>query len=144
MKSYIYALMGTALYAITGVVIEQKLEKFNTTALVLLFVIPIVPVALIGLWIQKSTNHEINFPTGSALWITMVLGVTYFFADYFYLHAFTQGGNVVTISTIILIVPAVAAILRYFWVGGKPNVYQVAGYALIVVAMFLVAKGNKI
>ncbi|MBX4187452.1 MAG: DMT family transporter [Candidatus Doudnabacteria bacterium] len=142
MKSYLYALIGTALYAITGVVIEQKLEKFNNTALVLLFVLPMIPIALLWLWFQKTTHQEINFPTGSALWIVMILGVAYFFADYFFLGAFTAGGNVMTVSTILLLTPAIAAIIKYLWVGGKPNVYQVSGYVLIAAAMLLVAKGN--
>ena len=142
MKSYIYALIGTVMYAVTGVVIEQKLEKFNTTALVLLFTLPMIPIALVVLWFQKASNHKIDFPAGSALWIVMALGVIYFFADYFFLGAYTAGGNVVTISTILLIAPAVAAIIKYFIDGGKPNLYQISGYALVVVAMILLAKGN--
>lgn len=143
MKSVIYAFIGTCLYAITGVVIEQKLEKFNTISLVILFVLPMIPLALIWLGVQKVTHQEITFPTGTALLIVMVMGVAYFFADYFYLSAFTHGGSVLTISMIILIVPAVAAIIRYFWVGGLPNTYQIIGYVLIVTAMIFITKGSR-
>ncbi len=142
MRSVVYAFIGTCLYAITGVVIEQKLEKFNTTALVFLFIAPMVPLALIWLGVQKITHQEINFPTGTALLIVMAMGVAYFFADYFYLGSFSHGGSVITISTIILIVPAVAALIRYLWVGGLPNAYQVIGYLLIVIAMVFITKGS--
>src|SRR5437870_542068 len=112
MKSIVYALIGTVLYAVTGVVIEQKLEKFNSTSLVLLFCLPIVPIALSILFFQKVGGHDLKFPSGAAFWIVMLLGIIYFFADYFYIGAFTAGGDVVTISTIILIVPAIAAIMK--------------------------------
>ncbi|HLC44970.1 MAG: hypothetical protein A2722_01280 [Candidatus Doudnabacteria bacterium RIFCSPHIGHO2_01_FULL_50_11] len=143
MKSIFYALTGTIMYAVTGVVIDLKLDKFSTVALELLFILPMLPIALIWLATQRATGQQVLYPLGTALWITMGLGVVYFFADYFYLGAFTSGGDVMTISSIILIVPAVAALIKFLWVGGYPNMYQIAGYVLIAIAMVLITKGSQ-
>lgn len=143
MQSIIYAFIGTILYAMTGVVIEQKLEKFNTPSLVFLFMVPMIPIALVWIWAQKSLHQQVNFPSGTAFWLVMVLGVLYYFADYFYIGAFTSGGNVLTITTIVLIAPAIASIIKYYWVGGKPSALQVGGYLCIVAGMLLITKGTK-
>lgn len=141
MKPILLALAGMTIYAVTGVIIEQRLEKFSTAALVLLFTAPMVVISLIWLAVQKS-NGGVAFPAGGALVLTLLLGAIYFFGDYFYLGAFTSGGNVLAISTVAILAPVLTALIRHFWVGGWPNAYQVGGYALAAAAVLLLAKGG--
>ena len=142
MKSIFYALAAIILYGFAGVVIEQKLHGFNTIALTFLFTLPFIPLGLIFLSGQKIAGEEIAFPGGIYFWITMALGALFFLADYFYLGAFTSGGDVITITTILLMAPAVAAIVKHFSAGGFPNAYQIAGYIFVLAAMFLITKGS--
>ena len=143
MNPILLALAGMTIYAVTGVIIEQRLEKFSTVALALLFVLPMLPISLLWLWIQKS-HGGITFPKGAALALTLVLGVVYFFADYFYLGAFTSGGNALTISTIAITAPVLTALIRHFWVGGWPNGWQITGYVFAACAVLLLAKGTMV
>lgn len=141
MKPVILALIGMSIYATTGVVIERWLGKASTAALVLLFTAPMVPVAAAWLLAERQLGHKVAFPAGGLFWLTVVLGIVYFFGDYFYLGAFTAGGSAVTISTIAIMAPVLTAVARHFLVGGWPNGYQTAGYVLAAVAVLLIAKG---
>lgn len=141
MKPILLALAGMTIYSLTGVIIEQRLEKFSTVALVLIFIVPMVPIAVVWLFIQHS-HGGVKFPSGGYFWLACLLGVLYFFADYFYLGAFTSGGNAVTIATIAILAPVLSALVRYFWVGGLPNAYQVAGYILAAASVLLLVKGG--
>lgn len=142
MKSLLLALVGITIYAFSGVVIEQRLEKFSTAALVLLFSAPVMVISLIWLLVERSQGTPISFPKGSLLLLAVVLGVLYYFGDSFYLGAFTSGGNVLTISTIAIMAPVLTAIIKNIWVGGWPNAFQLGGYAFAAVAVLLLAKGS--
>lgn len=142
MKPILLALAGMTIYSLTGVIIEQKLEKFSTASLVLLFTAPMVPIAILWLIAQRAQGQTVSFPTGGLLALTLVLGAIYFFGDYFYLGAFTSGGNVLVISTIAIMSPVLTALLRHFWVGGWPNGYQIGGYLLAASGVLLLAVGN--
>lgn len=142
MKPILLALAGMAIYSLTGVIIEQRLEKFSTASLVLLFTAPMVPIALLWLAAQKAQGQAVAFPKGGLLVLTLVLGALYFFGDYFYLGAFTAGGHALVISTIAIMAPVLTAIVRNLWVGGWPNGYQIGGYLLAASAVMLLAYGN--
>lgn len=140
MQSIVFAVLATILYAVSGVIIEQKLERFSTIPLSLLFAVAFVPLAFIILGIQKLGHQEIKFPTHGLLWLTLAMGITYFLADYFYIGAFTTGGNAVVITTIIMIAPVIAAIVENIWTGRVPNSYQITGYVLAAGAVLLMTK----
>ena len=144
MKPILLALAGMTIYSLTGVIIEQKLEKFSTAVLVLLFVAPMVVVSTIWILMQRSLGMAISFPRGGLFWLTISLGVLYFFADYFYLGAFGAGGSALVISTIAILAPVLTAVVRHFLVGGYPNGYQIAGYVLAAGAVTLLAKGGAV
>jgi hypothetical protein len=141
MKSIIYAVSALLLFSSAGVVIEQKLGQFNTVGLALLFVLPFIPLALFFLLMEKLTGRAVSFPDGGLLYLTIFLGALYFVADYFYIGAFNAGGDVMTISTILMLAPVATAVAKHFWVGGYPNAYQIIGYLAAAVAVFLIAKG---
>lgn len=141
MKPILLALAGMTIYAATGVAIERWLGKASTMALVLLFAAPMVAIASVVLLVQRG-HGPVSFPRGGLLWLTILLGVLYFFADYFYLGAFTSGGNALVISTIAIMAPVLTAIARHFLVGGWPNGYQMAGYVMAAGAVLLLAKGG--
>jgi drug/metabolite transporter (DMT)-like permease len=140
MKSIIFAIFATILYAVSGVIIEQKLEKFNTIPLTLLFTLAFIPLGLGILTFQKFTHQEIKFPTHGLLWLTLAMGAFYFLADYFYIGAFTAGGNVIVITTIIVIAPVIAALFKHLWTGSTPNAYQVVGYLLAATSVLLITR----
>lgn len=142
MKPVVFACVAMAFYALENVLMEQKLTKYNALSLLVYFYLAMLPLALAGLGYLKLTNAQIVLPTGNAILLAMVVGVMYFFADAFYVSAYTTGGTLMVVTTIVLIFPAFASLIKFFWVGGLPNRYQIIGYALAVLAVLCVAKGN--
>lgn len=142
MKPVVYALFALFLYATQNVVIEQKLAKFEVSSVLIYFYIIMLPLAVIRL-AQLKLSGQVVTPSGTAILIALIVGVVYFFADYFFLGAYNAGGSLMTVSTIIIMFPIFASIIKYLWVGGLPNMYQVTGYILAMFAIIFVIKGSQ-
>jgi drug/metabolite transporter (DMT)-like permease len=141
-KPIVFASAGMLFYALQNVIIEQKLAKYHVLSLLLYFYLAMLPLALAGLGYLKITHQPILAPTGNAILIALAVGAMFFVADLFYIGAYSAKGTLVTITTISILFPAVASIIKYVWVGGLPNRYQMIGYALAVLAVLCVTKGS--
>ncbi len=140
MKPVLFACAAVVLYSVQNVVLGVKLAKYNTAAILIVCYLVMLPLALIG---YAQTRGAAPFPRGAMLLLATLVGLSYFFADYFYVSAFTHGGDLVTITTILALLPVLSSIVKFVWVGGLPNVYQVAGYLFAAAAVYLVAKGSS-
>ena len=141
MRPILLAIAGMTIYALTGLFIEQKLGKYSIAAVVLLFVAPMVVVSAIWLAVQRQYG-PVSFPRGGLLWLTLLVGVLYFVADYFYIGAFKAGGSAVVISTIAILAPVITAMGSHALGGAWPNGWQIAGYVMAASAVVLLAKGG--
>ena len=74
--------------------------------------------------------------------LAIVLGLIYTAGDYFFVSAYTNGGDVVTITCITVLIPVVASLMKFGITKHVPNLWQVSGYLLAAVAVLLVAKGS--
>jgi len=141
-KPTIFAFLAMMLYAATNVVLEEKFSKFNNLTIMCIYVLPVVLVAFVGRWLTKTSDPSFDFPVGNELIILIVLGFMWAAADYFYIGAYTNGGSLLTITSIMVMFPAVASIIKLVWTHGLPNMWQVSGYLLAACGMILVAKGS--
>ncbi|MDP2651754.1 MAG: EamA family transporter [bacterium] len=141
-KPIIFSLLAAVFYAATNVVLEQKFAKFNVLTLMCVYLWPILICAVVGRWLTKSSDPSFDFPVGLNLAILVVLGLIWTAADYFYIGAFTNGGSLLTITSIMMMFPVFASLFKFLWVGGLPNMWQVSGYFLAAGAVFLVSKGG--
>ncbi len=144
MKPVIYALLALVLYAFQNVFLEQKLSRYNTIALMVYFYVTLLPLALISLCYLKISGQDIVAPPGGTILTVVLVGSLYFFADYFYIGAYTSGGSVLTVTSIVIMFPVFASVIKHFWIGGFPNVFQILGYLLAVVSVLLISKGSVI
>lgn len=142
MKPIILACAAMVFYASQNVVVEQKLARYNTLSVLVYFYLTMLPLALVGLGYLKATNQKIVAPTGSAIFIALAVGAMFFLADAFYVGAYEAGGTLMVITTIMLAFPALASLMKYLWVGGLPNNYQIVGYVLAALGVLCVTKGN--
>ena len=142
MRPVLFAFIGMMLYALQSVVLEQKLSRYSTAGVLLCFYLAMLPLTLVWLAQMKLAGQPIMVPSGKMFLLAAAVGAMYFFADGFYIGAYTSGGSVFVITTVAVLFPVLASVIRYVWVGGSPNVYQVIGYFLAVAAVFLVAKGS--
>ena len=144
MRPVLLATAAMIIYAIQNVLLEQKLAKYSVFSLLTYFYLMMLPLTAGGWIYLKLTNQPTPSPSGWAIVLAMMTGMAYFLADSCYVGAYTNGGDIFTIAAIVVMFPALASAVRYFWVGGLPNVYQVAGYLFAALAVLLVAKGNTI
>lgn len=142
MKSVFLAIFAVILYAVQHVYMEQKLARYDVFGLLVYFYTAMFPLAILGLAYQKMTGQEIVMPEGGMVLVVIMVGVVYFIADACLVGAYTSGGSLMTIATIIAMFPVVSSAIKYAWVREPPNLYQTIGYIMAFLAVCFVAKGS--
>ncbi len=143
MKSVLYACAAMVLYAIQNVTIEQKLAKYSAVSILFYFYLVMLPMAVITVSYMKVSGQQLAWPSGSAITLVLGVGIAYFFADFFFVSAYTSGGSVMMVMTVAMMFPVFASIVKFFWTGTLPNFYHVASYLVAVVSILLLIKGNN-
>ncbi len=143
MKSITWALIGIVLYAIQNTIIDVRLSKYSTVSLLVGWYIMLLPLAL-GLYLyHRYFGSPTPFPAGADLKLLAAVAVMFFIADFFYIGAFTAGGNAVTITILLVLMPVVASVMKFVWVKEVPTPYHFAAFLLAFGAVALVAVGNS-
>jgi len=145
----IYAICAAALYGLTNVIIEQKFSKYNTLTLMITYIPVILILAIAAYGLTRTTDPSFALPQGQDLWLLLAVGILFFAADYLFVGAYTNGGDLLTITTITLLFPVFAYMFKYtasFLIPGMvcalPNILQVSGYVLAATGVWLVVKGG--
>jgi drug/metabolite transporter (DMT)-like permease len=145
MKPIIMAIVALFLYAFQNVFLEQKLAKFSVFVILsysyLIMLIISSSAWFLSVSVIDKTKQNLT-PVGWEAGAIFFLGVIFFVADSCYIGAYTNGGNVYTVTSIVIMFPIFASLIKLFWVGGLPNRWQVAGYILAVIATLMVIKGD--
>ncbi len=141
MKPFFFSVLAMVFYALGNVIVESRFSKYNTLALMACYCSVVAFAAFFML--QTTKISDVHFPVGKDLILVMILGLIFFFGDYFYIGAYTSGGSLLAITSITVMFPLVASLMKFFVSGGLPNIWQVSGYAAAIIAMILVAIGNK-
>mgnify|MGYP001581267508 CR=1 FL=1 len=136
--------MAVVFYALQNVIMEMKFAKYSTVAILVIGYSVMLPLTLARISQMRFTGEAVVFPTGAILAIAFMTGILWFLGDYSYVSAYTTGGDLVTITTIIALFPVVASIIKFFFTGAVPNVYQIAGWLLAIIAVYLVGKGAAV
>ena len=143
-RPVLYAFAAMCLYALQNVFLEVKLSKYSTMGLLLYWYFTLAPLALTGLGYLYLMGHKVILPSGSDSTIAIGVGVMFFFADLFYVGAYTSGGSLLAITTLVVLFPAIAQLIKFAWVGGSLNYYHLAGYILAALAIILISKGTAV
>lgn len=141
-KPIVYAFLAMWLYALQNVAIEVKLSKYTTMALLLYWYFTLAPLAVAGLGYMYLTGQNVIMPNRHDAKIAIAVGVAFFFADFFYISAYTSGGSLLAITSLVVLFPAIAQLIKFVWVGGSPNYYHMFGYLLAAIAVILISKGS--
>lgn len=143
-KPLVLSLLALLFYSIANVIIEEKFSKFNSLTLMSVYMVPILLVSVFGWAIARTPDPSFAFPVGWALFFLIAVGFVYAAADYFYISAYTNGGDLATITCTIAMVPVVASVLKFMRTQSMPNMYHVSGFVLAFIAVLLVSKGSTI
>ena len=143
MKPVLFALVATACYAVCNVMLELKFSKINNLTLMILYASVIWVAAVAVRQLVKTDDPAFSFPTGATLVLAIVLGLIFTVADYFYVGAYTNGGDLLTITSVTLLIPVLASLIKLGLTKQMPNLWQVGGYLLAAGAVALVVKGSS-
>lgn len=142
MKSIIYALIGVILYAVQNTIIDVRLKQYSTVSLLVGWYVVLLPLAA-GLYLySRYVGSPTVFPIGSDLKLLGAVAVMFFIADFFYIGAFTAGGNVVAITILLVLMPVIGALMKFVWVKEAPSAYHLWGFVFAVFAVVFVAVGD--
>jgi drug/metabolite transporter (DMT)-like permease len=142
MKPILFTLVATACYAVCNVLLELKFSKLNALTLMIVYA-SVIWISAVGMrQLVKTNDPSFSFPTGTVLLLAIGLGLIYTAGDYFFVSAYNNGGDVVTITCITVLIPVVASLIKFGVTQHLPNLWQVSGYVLAVGAVVLVAKGS--
>ncbi len=142
MKPIWLALCALVMWALQNVFLDVKLSRFSQIAILLELYLVMLPLALAAWLYMRATHQPIVAPQGWMLVLVLLSGAMYFAADYCFVSAYTSGGHLLAVSTIVVLFPLFSSIIRFLWVGGTPNRYHLAGYLLAGIAVVLLGKGE--
>ena len=138
------ALLSVLCYALAAVILEQKLAGYSTALLVATVSATVCVFSLANHYVvQGSLGTPIAFPQGPLLWWLAAACVAWYFADTFYVGSFAHGGSLHSITTIMLLLPVIAALIRLAWIAEAPAFYQITGYAFVSAGTLLVIYGDQ-
>ena len=96
---------------------------------------------------MKFRNQPIAFPEGNGLYAAGVIALVFFIADTFFFSAYTNNADAFTVSSIVLMFPAAASLMKFLWTREIPNRYHIAAYlfvaALLIVPILLFRKYTR-
>lgn len=147
-KPIIYSFIAMWLYALQNVLLEVRLAKYSTIGLLVCWYFTLAPLGIAALAWMRYTGQPLTLPARVDMPIVVAAGTLFFIADLFYIGAYTgaHGGEsqLLPITTMLVLFPAIAQIIKYVWVGGRMNWWHAAGYALAAVAVLLISKGSSV
>ena len=144
MKQVVYVSVAVILYALGNVMIDERLKPYTQFGIMAYSYVPMVVMTFGAIAVLKLQDKRISFPTGNALCVAGMIGIVFFVADTFFFTAYNNNVDAFTVSSIVLMFPAAASLMKYFWSGSVPNRYHLAAYAVAVLAVILAEKGNDI
>jgi len=144
MKQVIYACFAVLFYALGNVITEQRLKPYTQFATMLYCYLPMIIMTGCALAVMKSRSQTIAFPQGDALYAAGLIALVFFIADGFFFSAYTNNADAFTVSSIAVMFPAAASLMRFLWTGQTPNRYHIAAYLVALIAVFLSEKGSEI
>jgi drug/metabolite transporter (DMT)-like permease len=138
----VYAFVAMWLYALQNVLLEVRLAKYTALGLMVYWYFTLAPLALIGIAWMYWSHQPVKMPGWPDGGVAIAIGTMFFVADYFYISAYTSGGKLMAITTLTVMVPIMAQLIKMLWAGGSFNRYHMIGYVLAALAVILINKGN--
>jgi drug/metabolite transporter (DMT)-like permease len=143
-KPVLFAICAMLCYATANVLYELRLSKVNNIVVLCGWYAAMLPVALVILMGLRLGKTPVVWPGREHIPMIILTAVIWFIADSFFTGAYTSGGTLITVTSITIMFPAFAALIKYYASGHTPNWYQISGYLLAVGAVMLILKGSEL
>jgi hypothetical protein len=141
-RPVLYAFTAEWLYALQNVLLDVKLSKYSSMGLLVYWYFTLAPLALAGLGYLYLSRQMVVLPSRSDAPLVIAVGALFFVADLLYVSAYTSGGDLLAITTLVVLFPVFAQLIKFAWVGGEMNYHHLVGYVLAALAVILIGKGS--
>lgn len=140
MKTALFATGAMLFYAAGSIIIDQKLRQVSPFATMLFYALGVSTVAALGLLAQRQSGMALTMPQGNQYWLLVALAAAIVVADFCYFSAYTSGGSLIMVTTLVVLLPVFASLIKFALGGGLPSLAQLIGWLFAAVAVFLVSK----
>jgi len=142
-KPILYTCIAVLFYALGNVITEQRLKSYTQFGIMMYCYVPMLALTFAALAFMKFRNQPIAFPEGNGLYAAGVIALVFFIADTFFFSAYTNNADAFTVSSIVLMFPAAASLMKFLWTREIPNRYHIAAYLFAVAAVALAEKASE-
>ena len=143
MNAILSAVIGIMFYGVFNVVLDYEFRNYTTPFLIAIMSTISLGFSLVWLGQMKFSGKEIVYPDCRQLWILVFFcGLALFLGDSFFLSAYKSGESIFSLTTVSIMLPLSIAIFKGLFDQAWPNLWQVAGYVLASVVVFLLARGS--
>jgi drug/metabolite transporter (DMT)-like permease len=126
-----------AILALIGITIGSIIQKRETQApwvvLPLQYSVAVGMILLLTPFVDVTTDWSLPF-ISAGLWLGLVISV----AATFLLYHLIARGNLVNVTSLFYLVPAVTAAMDWIFLGNPMSAYSLAGLALVMAGLLLV------
>lgn len=144
MNAILSAVIGILFYGIFNVILDYKFRNYTTPFLIAVMSVLSLSFSLAWLFQMKFSGKEVIYPDNWQLWLLVVVcGLALFLGDSFYLSAYKGGESIFALTTVAIMLPVSIAIFKGLVNQTWPNIWQVTGYILASLSVFLLARGSS-
>jgi len=142
-KPILYTCIAVLFYALGNVITEQRLKSYTQFGIMMYCYVPMLALTFAALVFMKFRNQPIAFPEGNGLYAAGVIALVFFIADTFFFSAYTNNADAFTVSSIGLMFPPAASLMKFLLTREIPNRYHIAAYLFAVAAVALAEKASE-
>lgn len=140
MKASWFAIAALFMYSLQNVIIERKLANLTPISILVFFYTGIITLTVAALVFRQPLGLQFAWPAQNLWWTIAICAVLLLLADYFYFSAYHAGGSIMTITTLVVLVPVFASFIKFVSGGGAPSGRQLVGWTLAAASVLLVTK----
>ncbi len=140
MKPLHLAIVAVFFYSILNVMIDRYLSNISPIAMIAVYHLVVLAIALPLVLFRSRLGLEMKMPGKKEYVILAVYALVLIAADFCYFSAYNKGGSLATLTTIVILVPAFAVLIKFFLGGGFPSKIQLLGWAFAAVGVILVSR----
>lgn len=139
----LFVLTACLLYATQNVIISRQLAGISEWVMLACVHVISITLAWTIILTRHRTGMDLSLPEGMKPWLLLAtIAAVNTSADYCFFRAYTAGGNMSTITILVVTLPVFATIINVATGGTLPNWRHITAWTLVAAAVWLVSNGK--
>jgi drug/metabolite transporter (DMT)-like permease len=145
MHPVLLSLIAVTFYSVNAVLIERFLNV-NHPQWSQLIVNAAIPVLCIGTIVGLRTTGipvELKTPPLQTVMLAVICGLIYFLGNHALFCAYTNGGSVTTVTTVLCMLPVISTLFGLCLGGKAPAMNEIIGAIIVIVGIVVLVYPKK-